>query len=58
MFRTWAYRPILLAEENLEDLLYDDEVDGASEVMNPILSVSNDYKIREKTTFMANGKLE
>ena len=58
MFRTWAYRPILLGDEKIEDLLYDDEVDGASEVMNPILSVSNDYKIREKTTFMANGKLE
>ncbi len=60
MYRTWAFRPVVLSGgETLDDELFDDAFDGsASAVMNPILSTKNDYKVRKKHNFSTNAKLE
>ena len=60
MYRTWAFRPVvLMGGESLDEELFDDAFDGSSSaVMNPILSTKNDYKVRKKHNFMTNAKLD
>lgn len=55
MYRTWAYRPVLLNTEDSENL-FDDENDTS--VMNPIISNKAENTSKKVTTFLSNAKLE
>ena len=54
MYRTWAYRPVILNSKD-DDSLFDDENDTS--VMNPIISNKNENTTKKTTTFLSNAKL-
>lgn len=54
MYRTWAYRPVILGTTDNESL-FDDENDTS--VMNPIISNANENTTKKTTTFLSNAKL-
>lgn len=57
MYRTWAYRPIMLSNQTSDDM-FDDDFDGSnSAVMNPLITTNNENRHQKRTTFMANAKL-
>lgn len=60
MYRTWAYRPVnTSANTNIEDELFDDEFDGStSAVMNPIMSVKNEFQETRRRTFLSNIRFD
>lgn len=60
MYRTWAYRPVILNQaDDLEDELFDDEFDGSSSAtMNPIISVKHEDKERRRRTLIGNARFD
>ena len=57
MYRTWAFRPVMLSHQSTDDL-FDDDFDGSnSAVMNPYITTMNENRHQKRTTFMANAKL-
>lgn len=55
MYRTWAYRPVILNTSDNESL-FDDDNDTS--VMNPIISNKNEQTTKKTTTFLSNAKVE
>ncbi|MDE5578427.1 MAG: TonB-dependent receptor [Alistipes sp.] len=55
MYRTWAYRPVILNTSDSESL-FDDENDTS--VMNPIISNANEQTTKKTSTFLSNAKVE
>lgn len=57
MYRTWAFRPVMLSHQNPDDL-FDDDFDGSnSAVMNPYITTMNEDRHQKRSTFIANAKL-
>ena len=56
MYRTWAYRPLLLRNQNIADMFDDDS--AATGVMNPYISTINENRHAKRATMMANAKLD
>ena len=53
MYRTWAFRPVMLSHQSTDDL-FDDDFDGSnSAVMNPYITTMNENRHQKRTTFMA-----
>ncbi|MBP3483312.1 MAG: TonB-dependent receptor [Alistipes sp.] len=58
MYRTWAFRPVLMAGQTADDL-FDDESDGTgSSVMNPYITTMNEDRHNVRQTLMSNAKLD
>ncbi len=60
MYRTWAYKPILLDNQDVDDL-FDDDIAAAgiaNTVMNPVISNKNELINKRVINFTANGSLE
>lgn len=57
MYRTWAFRPVVLSTQNIDDL-FDDVESGNSAAMNPYVTTMNDDRHQKRTTFMATGKID
>ncbi len=60
MYRTWAYKPILMDSQNLDDL-FDDDIEAmgiGNTVMNPYVSNSNEQISNKKIMFNGNGFLK
>lgn len=55
MYRTWAYRPVILNTSDSESL-FDDDNDTS--VMNPIISNANEQTTKKTSTFLSNAKVE
>lgn len=55
MYRTWAYRPVLVSGQSEEDLFDDDMNVG---VMNPVISNRNEDNTKKVRTFFSNLRLE
>ena len=61
MYRTWAYRPVILTDNDFGDNLFDEEFNGTTYSgvpMNPVVSAENEQKTSKNTNLLANIKLE
>lgn len=60
MYRTWAYKPILMDSQSLEDL-FDDDIETmgiGNTVMNPLVSNMNEQIYDKKIIFHGNGNIK
>ena len=60
MYRTWAYKPLLLDTQDVDDLFDDDIATAgiANTVMNPVISNSNELINKRFINFLGNATLE
>ena len=59
MYRTWAFGPVLLEGQSLDDMFGDDDIDGGNAaVMNPYVTTMNENRNNVRSTLITNAKLD
>lgn len=59
MYRTWAFGPVLLEGQSLDDMFGDDDIDGGNAaVMNPYVTTMNENRHNTRSRLITNAKLD